>query len=731
MGRTRWTIAVFVAGVLAVIGAMAGITWHALRLERGEADARRDAALQERVRLALWRMDSALTPVLSRESARPYFQYQPFYPADRAYTRMYTEVNKGDVLVPSPLLRPSEDFVKLYFEVSQTGELSSPQLPTKEQLGLAEGLYVSSYAIRTAERNLSELDTLLRSQREQATLAIAPTTPLDTLATKPGNAAFGRAAMRDGTKASQEPESTTQATPTELAQTIQIAGSSISDASEDQSIKNAAEFRNRAQVQSYAQKRSDYPPTANVIADEKKAATAMPGAPPALAATTSQASPSTPESEASPKRAAEESDKLQSIDRTLPKEKAERNEPGMSKDTALDAHVDATQFNDTANDRLREIVTNPLAVSSDETSIVQDAFQPAWLGSPSDPQLVMIREVHVGGTKVRQGFWLDWPQLRAWLLSQTADVGAGSTLVPLLGGTQAASPAVLGRTLAAIPAEFIATTVALNTATPYSWSPLRVTLGATWLAVILASIAIAWVLRASLDLAERRGRFVSAVTHELRTPLTTFCLYSQMLADGMVTDEEAKASYVRTLKQESNRLAGIVENVLDYAKLGRRSRIPMQDVSVRDLVSRIEPVLLRRCEQANLQLEISVTGDQGAMCSTEPTTVERVMYNLVDNACKYAADHGPIRLDVAVSTGRRVLFSVQDDGPGVLKADHGKIFRPFVRGSNQADGSVPGLGLGLALSRSLARELGGDLTLDDAPQGRTGARFTLSIPLIS
>src|SRR5690606_23556726 len=88
------------------------------------------------------------------------------------------------------------------------------------------------------------------------------------------------------------------------------------------------------------------------------------------------------------------------------------------------------------------------------------------------------------------------------------------------------------------------------------------------IAVLVAVGAIGLVLRASMDLSDRRGRFVSAVTHELRTPLTTFCLYTEMLADGVVAREEARREYLSTLKDESRRLARIVENVLAYARLG-------------------------------------------------------------------------------------------------------------------------------------------------------------------
>src|SRR5690606_2621240 len=90
----------------------------------------------------------------------------------------------------------------------------------------------------------------------------------------------------------------------------------------------------------------------------------------------------------------------------------------------------------------------------------------------------------------------------------------------------------------------------------------------TWIAVLAAVVAGGLILRASMRLAERRGRFVSAVTHELRTPLTTFRRYSDMLAEGAIPDEGRRQEYLRTLQAESQRLGTIVENVLEYARLG-------------------------------------------------------------------------------------------------------------------------------------------------------------------
>ena len=131
------TFWVFSLGACVLLGVLAWSTTTTLRLERSEALARVEATRQEALRLALWRMDSTLAPLIARESARPYFHYQPFYAAQSAYTNMLNAVKPGDVLVPSPLLNNDTPFVTLNFQRMEehTGKapsykLTSPQVPS-------------------------------------------------------------------------------------------------------------------------------------------------------------------------------------------------------------------------------------------------------------------------------------------------------------------------------------------------------------------------------------------------------------------------------------------------------------------------------------------------------------------------------------------------------------------------------------------------------------------------
>ena len=282
-------------------------------------------------------------------------------------------------------------------------------------------------------------------------------------------------------------------------------------------------------------------------------------------------------------------------------------------------------------------------------------------------------------------------------------------------------PAPASQRLAAVPVTVRAPPPA---AAVVGWTATRAQLGFVWLAALVALGAVGTTLRASMDLAERRGRFVSAVTHELRTPLTTFRMYAQMLADGMVTDPDQRAVYLRTLEAEAERLSALVTNVLAYAQLEGRGRPDRRERTTVDaLLDRVTPPLARRADQDGVPLRVRHDGD--AALEVDAETIEQVLFILVDNACKYGATEAGVDVDVQVA-GDQLRVDVRDHGPGVATDRARAVFEPFERGGRDEADPVAGIGLGLALARDLARALGGDLSLAEA--GGAGACFRLRVP---
>ncbi len=220
---------------------------------------------------------------------------------------------------------------------------------------------------------------------------------------------------------------------------------------------------------------------------------------------------------------------------------------------------------------------------------------------------------------------------------------------------------------------------------------------------------------------------MSAVTHELRTPLTTFRLYTEMLDEGMVQGPDSQRTYFRTLRAEADRLGHLVENVLAYARLERgRATKAHEVVAPAELLDRLVPRLAHRARQAGMELVVGPVNIETSV-HLDLSMVDQVLSNLVDNAVKYAATASDrrIHLDLAAA-GRFLMITVSDHGPGVPASMMRRLFRPFSKSAHDAAQSAPGVGLGLALSRRLARSLGGDLRLGE--NGSHGACFALTIP---
>jgi signal transduction histidine kinase len=338
--------------------------------------------------------------------------------------------------------------------------------------------------------------------------------------------------------------------------------------------------------------------------------------------------------------------------------------------------------------------------------------------------LVLARWVSLNGQTLVQGAWLNWALLQDELLDEIRDLLPAAEL-------RAASPETgAARLMATLPVMLEPGPLIADV--PIIPSPLRGPLALAWGCVLLAAAAVGALLVGAVRLSERRAAFVSAVTHELRTPLTTFRMYSEMLAENMVPDASKRRQYLETLCAEGSRLDHLVENVLSFARLERgRDGGAIECLTVGELLARVTPRLEQRAVQVEMELELQrIEADDLATWSVDVSVdaVERILFNLVDNACKYAAGADDRRIVLTVfRDGHTLTMAVCDYGPGVSPADRDRLFRAFAKSAKHAAESAPGVGLGLALSRRLARKMGGELRLAVKEQG-SGARFVLTLP---
>lgn len=353
---------------------------------------------------------------------------------------------------------------------------------------------------------------------------------------------------------------------------------------------------------------------------------------------------------------------------------------------------------------------------------VEYVSRPVWVGD----ELLLARRVDRDGQTFVQGSWLDWPRLKRELLAETATLVPHADLVPVRGD----DPIDATRMLAGLPVKLVVGDSAVTLSSATGDGPLQWALGVGWIALACALAAVGLLLWGVVALSERRAAFVSSVTHELRTPLTTFRMYAEMLARDMVPTPERRREYLETLRTEAERLTHLVENVLSYARL-ERGRKPQRSerTTPAALVDRFEPRLAERASQASMTLQCEVdeaSADDPLL--TDVGVVEQILFNLVDNAAKYAGRAADRRIVLSTARdGRWATFNVRDFGPGFASTKQAMSSAPFSKSAQAAAETAPGVGLGLALCRRLATELGGRLDASSVQDG-PGAVVTLRLP---
>ena len=238
---------------------------------------------------------------------------------------------------------------------------------------------------------------------------------------------------------------------------------------------------------------------------------------------------------------------------------------------------------------------------------------------------------------------------------------------------------------------------------------------------------LALVLQRSAETANRaKTAFLGAMSHELRTPLNAIGGYIDIIDMGLrgpVTDSQhADFARVRTNQQH---LVLLITEILNFARVGS-GRVPYDlkefngVEALRHAIDLVEPLF----GQKGLAFD-GVEGDASAVARADPERVTQILVNLLSNAIKFTPAGGRISADCAAGA-RSVSLRISDTGIGIPAEKHGAIFEPFIQLKGGLADRESGVGLGLAISRDLARAMSGDLTVESV-EGK-GARFTLSLP---
>ena len=219
-----------------------------------------------------------------------------------------------------------------------------------------------------------------------------------------------------------------------------------------------------------------------------------------------------------------------------------------------------------------------------------------------------------------------------------------------------------------------------------------------------------------------RNSLLAALSHDLRTPLAALVGLAESLALTRPPLSPAQLESAQAIADEAHRMNALVNNLLDMA------RIQSGDVKLRREWQPFEEVVGSALLAAQLALgerRVETDIDHGLpLAEFDATLIERVLYNLLENAGKYTPDDALIRL-AAVVSGSALLVSVSDNGPGLPKGQEEAIFEKFTRGTRES--ATPGVGLGLAISRAIVEAHQGRIWAENTPRGGACFRFTLPL----
>jgi signal transduction histidine kinase/HPt (histidine-containing phosphotransfer) domain-containing protein/ActR/RegA family two-component response regulator len=246
------------------------------------------------------------------------------------------------------------------------------------------------------------------------------------------------------------------------------------------------------------------------------------------------------------------------------------------------------------------------------------------------------------------------------------------------------------------------------------------------LSVGIARYVTAYVTRQNAALSDAmavKSRFLAIMSHEIRTPLTAITGFAELLLHPNTRGKQREEA-IRTILRNGTHLHQVVNEILDLSKL-EASRLNVENVEVHPLevLDDVVSVLRMQAREKGLTLEVQRRFPLPAVIRTDPVRLKQILLNLGNNAIKFT-EHGQIRITMSADPiSRQLRIEVIDTGIGISRDELARLFHPFT----QADASITrrfgGTGLGLYLSREMARLLGGEIEVQSKPH--EGSCFTV------
>jgi two-component system sensor histidine kinase/response regulator len=238
-------------------------------------------------------------------------------------------------------------------------------------------------------------------------------------------------------------------------------------------------------------------------------------------------------------------------------------------------------------------------------------------------------------------------------------------------------------------------------------------------------------LTIALEKAERaekaKSEFLANMSHEIRTPMNAIIGFGGILTDEELTDEQRLC--VDTICESGKHLLGIIGDILDFSKIeAGKLDMQMSECSLKQLFTKIESMMKPAALEKGLKFGFQENKDLPANIRTDPVRLEQCLINLLSNAVKFT-EEGQVCVNVFLedkNNQKYIRFDVSDTGVGIPPEKQEKVFESFTQADGSTSRKYGGTGLGLTITRKLAKLLGGELTLTSEQGG--GSIFSLTIP---
>nr|WP_295905788.1 response regulator [uncultured Bdellovibrio sp.] len=232
-----------------------------------------------------------------------------------------------------------------------------------------------------------------------------------------------------------------------------------------------------------------------------------------------------------------------------------------------------------------------------------------------------------------------------------------------------------------------------------------------------------------------KSHFLANISHEIRTPLGAVLGFADILYQDKVSEEERKI-FLDAIRRNGELLSRLIDDLLDLSKIeAQRLDFERKEVSIKDVLTDVQSVLGFRASEKWIALKTSIH-EEDLMMMGDPLRIKQILLNVIGNAVKFT-DKGEVRVQVKdqeckspAEAGRlrKVIFTVEDTGLGLTHAEVQRLFQPFSQADVSTARRFGGTGLGLVISRQLARLMGGDLQLVSSQVG-VGSVFEISLLL--